>query len=124
MMKIRTFRDKKHEKYPGFIAIDDFDSLSFKRTMSRDIYDTYYFCANIYDVNSGNIIVKPTIFKSERCKVGDKPSPTSLRVHKEDEFALPTASAYMLFGSVLKANGYRYNKKKCQLENINSKLEP
>lgn len=117
-MKIRTFQDKGHEKYLGFIAIDDFDSLNQKREMFGYIYDTYYICSNIYDVESGNIVDKPRLFKSKRCEVGDK-SYSSLIVHKEDEFALPTASAYMLFGSVLKANGYRYNKKKCQLEKIN-----
>ena len=118
-MKIRTFQDKEHEKYPGFIAIDDFDSITQMREMFGDIYGTYYLCSNIYDTQNGNIVDKPRLFKSERCKVGDNPSPSSLRVHKEDEFALPTASAYMLFGSVLKTNGYRYNKKKCQLEKIN-----
>ena len=118
MMKIRTFQDKGHEKYAGFIAIDDFDSITQRQEMFGDIYDTYYLCSNIYDTQNGNIVDKPRLFKSERCKVGDKSS-SPLRVHKEDVFALPTASAYMLFGSVLRTKGYRYNKKKCQLEKIN-----
>lgn len=109
-------QDPKHEKFAGFIGIDNFDEIDAE----KDEYRTYYACTQIFKVEDGERLDRNYFFfgtSSDFYKMGGKPG---LQVHCEDTFLLPTIEGYVLFGIALKKQGYRYNKKTCQLEKIYS----
>ena len=111
-------QDPKHEKFAGFIGIDDFDEIDAEKVAHTR---TYYACTQIFKVEDGKRLDRNYFFFGTNSDFYKKGKIPGLQVHREDTFLLPTIEGYMLFGLALKKQGYRYNKKTCQLTKINSK---